>query len=290
MARVLYPHAAVEGAPAGGGRCAAIRTWPRRSSPVRCGGGSSDLRRGRRRRGARAAERGRRPRARTSVRDGSGRARLGAGALRDGTQLDLHCVSRAVRRGAVARDRERGARRRGRGAARGPGYSLDGDAVRDAAGSASPVPDEAALYALAGLAFVAPELARGAARSPPRRRRAADLVPRATCAACCNCHSDYSDGGDDRQMAEAARSARLVVLSVSATLAERVLRRRPDPRGGAPAARRDRRGERATRRGVAFRVLKGIEPISWRPARSTTARRWLDRFDYVIGSVHSRSA
>src|SRR5207249_12211156 len=88
------------------------------------------------------------------------------------------------------------------------GYALSGDAVRDGHGRSVPVPDEAALYALAELAFVAPELreARGEVEA------AADgalptLVSPADVRGVLHCHSDYSDGSTTiADMAAAARA------------------------------------------------------------------------------------
>lgn len=175
------------------------------------------------------------------------------------------------------------------------GYHLDGDVVRngvrDAAGDPVPVEDEAALYALAGMAFVVPELREGfgevalaAAHAIPELVEPADIL------GAIHCHTTYSDGAASvGEMAEAARARgwRYIGITDHSQAASYA--------GGlSPAAVRQQHGEidrvndDYARRGVAFRVLKGIEADILADGALDYDDATLALFDYVIGSVHSR--
>ena len=135
----------------------------------------------------------------------------GAATIRfvDGTVLDLHCVQpdrfavalwRAT--GSAAHEREMieyAAHRR---------LSFVDDELRDVTGTRVPVPDERALFAALGLAYIEPELreARGeiaaaSARTLPKLIEPGDIR------GVLHCHSDYSDGkATIAEMAAAARA------------------------------------------------------------------------------------
>ena len=154
-------------------------------------------------------------------------------------------------------------------------------------GTPVPCPDEAALYGALGLAWIPPELreggeeiARAAAGTLPR------LVERAHLRGLLHCHSVYSDGTNTLpELAEACRAAGYRYLgltdhSIAAAYA-----------GGLreeAIARQHAEIDTLNRSWSDFRILKGIEadilaegPLDYGPAI-------LDRFDFVIGSVHSR--
>lgn len=171
------------------------------------------------------------------------------------------------------------------------GYALDGDAVRAPGGDIVPIGDEADLYGLAGLAFVAPELREGlgeveaaAAGALPELLEPSDL------AGVLHCHTTYSDGGATvAEMAEAAQARGYAYLGItdhsqSAAYAG----------GLTPAAvvkqhaEIDRVNDGYAERGVAFRVLKGIECDILGDGALDYDERTLARFEFVIGSVHSR--
>jgi DNA polymerase (family 10) len=232
---------------------------------------------------------GRAPGVRDVLGTGDGSARL---RYVDGTQLDVYCVPPA--QFAVALWRATGsadhvAEVSARLAARG--YTLDGDAVRDARGRTVRVDDETALYGLAGLAFVAPEMREGRGEV----EAAADgALPTLVCTAdvrgVLHCHSDYSDGNTTiAEMAAAARERGWSYLGItdhsqSAFYAggltrDAVLRQHDEI---------DRLNESLGAEGVAFRVLKGIEADILEDGRVDYGEDLLGRFDYVIGSVHSR--
>ncbi|AHG89981.1 PHP domain protein [Gemmatirosa kalamazoonensis] len=232
---------------------------------------------------------GRAPGVRDVLGAGGGSARL---RYVDGTQLDVHCV--VPEQFAVALWRATGtaehvAEVAARLAARG--CRLDGDAITDARGRVVPVPDEPALYALAGLAFVAPELREGRGEVEAAAMGALPcLVSPNDVRGVLHCHSDYSDGNTTiAEMAAAARARGWSYLGItdhsqSAFYAggltrDAVLRQHDEI---------DALNESLGAEGAAFRVLKGIEADILEDGRVDFGGDLLERFDYVIGSVHSR--
>ncbi len=171
------------------------------------------------------------------------------------------------------------------------GYTLDGGALRGADGDIVPVRDEVDVYALAGLAFVVPELREGtgeveaaAAGALPGLLEPADLR------GVLHCHTEYSDGrATVAEMAEAARAMGWAYLGItdhsqSAAYAG----------GLTPAAvikqhgEIDRVNDDYAARDVAFRVLKGIECDILGDGELDYDEHTLARFEFVVGSVHSR--
>ncbi|GJG87893.1 DNA polymerase/3'-5' exonuclease PolX [Gemmatimonadetes bacterium T265] len=167
----------------------------------------------------------------------------------------------------------------------------DGDAVRDARGAIVSVGDEAELYALAGMSFVVPELREG--RGEVEAAAADDLpalVEPGDLRGVLHCHTTYSDGGASvAEMAEAARARGWSYVGItdhsqSAAYAG----------GLTPAAvvrqhgEIDRVNDAYALQGVDFRVLKGIECDILADGELDYDERTLARFEFVIGSVHSR--
>ncbi len=101
-----------------------------------------------------------------------------------------------------------------------------------------------------------------------------------------HCHTHYSDG--KATIAEMAAAAR---ARGGATSASRTTRR---PRSTRRACRASgcssstTRSTRSTRRHGGFRVLKGVEADILADGRLDYDAELLDRFDYVIASIHSR--
>jgi DNA polymerase (family 10) len=227
------------------------------------------------------------------VRDAMG---AGSGSVRvryvDGTQLDLHCV--APERFAVALWRATGSAAHvdevaQRLAARG--LTVTDDAVRDADGRTVDVPDEAALYELAGLAFVAPELREGLGEVDAAARDALPtLVVPNDIRGVLHCHSQYSDGGATiAEMADAARARGWQYLGISdhsqsafyaGGLTPDAVLRQHDEIDALNATYRAS--------GDGFRLLKGIEADILPDGHVDYDASLLGRFDYVIASVHSR--
>ena len=208
-------------------------------------------------------------------------------AFVDGTHLRLHCV-RPMQFGAAwwlatgNTDHVRGVVERL--AARGVTVAGDGFS---AAGKSLALNEEAALYDAAGMSFVEPELREGLGEveaagggTLPR------LIEPANIRGALHCHSNYSDGR--ASIAEMARAARergwsyigITDHSQSAFYAgglsrERVL---------AQLGEIDELNESSD----GFRILKGIESDILADGRLDYPDDVLDRFDFVVASVHSR--
>jgi DNA polymerase (family 10) len=209
----------------------------------------------------------------------------------DGTRLDLHCVPE--RDFAVAFWRATGSATHvadvsARLAERG--FALVGDVVRNARDAIVDVPDETALYALADLAFVPPEMreAHGeierAATGP-----IPELIALGDIRGALHCHSTWSDGkATIAEMAEASRARgwRYIGITDHSQAAfyagglsrDKVLMQHAEIDALNAAACDD------------FRILKGIEADILADGAIDYDEALLDRFDYVVGSVHSRFA
>ena len=162
------------------------------------------------------------------------------------------------------------------------------DEVRDANGTVIPLIDEAALYALAGLPFIAAELreatgeiAAADARTLPSLLEASDIR------GVLHCHSLYSDGGFGiSDLAQAAMARGWSYLGISdhsrsalnahGMSAETVQQQHDeiDAVNDALAGR--------------FRVLKGVEADILPCGTVDFGAPLLDKFDYVIASIHTR--
>lgn len=171
------------------------------------------------------------------------------------------------------------------------GYVLAGDELRDADGALVAVPDEAALYAQLGLAYLAPELREAAGEvAAAARGPFTPLIEERDLRGALHCHSHYSDGGATIDvMAQAAMARGLRYLGVSdhsqsntyagGLSRDRILEQH---------AEIDALNARFVAEGVDFRVLKGIEADILPCGRVDYDAAFLDRFDFVIGSVHTR--
>jgi DNA polymerase (family 10) len=208
----------------------------------------------------------------------------------DGARLDLHCVAEGDF--AVALWRATGsaahvaevARRLGE-----RGLTLAGDVVLDAQGPV-PVADEAALYARAGLSYVPPEMRE--AHGEIERAALGPIPPLLVLGdirGALHCHSTWSDGkATIAEMADASRARGWSYVGVtdhsqSAFYAgglsrDRVLMQHAEI-DALNAASTD-----------GFRVLKGIEADILADGAVDYDQALLDRFDFVVGSVHSRFA
>jgi DNA polymerase (family 10) len=167
------------------------------------------------------------------------------------------------------------------------GFSLDDNRLIDARGSVILDVDEPMIYRSAGLAFVPPELRehRGeieAAESGhlPRLIELGDLR------GVLHCHSRYSDGATTiEEMATAAQARGWKYLGISdhsqaASYAGGMVRD--------TVLRQHDEIDTLNQKLKGFRVLKGIESDILADGSLDYDSETLDRFDYVIGSVHSR--
>ena len=166
------------------------------------------------------------------------------------------------------------------------GYSLAPGALLRR-GAAVAVPEEAALYHALGLSDIPPELregfdevARAAAGTLPR------LVDRADLLGFLHCHTTYSDGTlGVEDMALACRDAGYAYIGItdhskSAAYA-----------GGLSVEKLERQWEEiaAVQARVSdIRILKGIESDILVEGALDYPDETLARFDFVIGSIHSR--
>jgi DNA polymerase (family 10) len=213
----------------------------------------------------------------------------GAGAfairLDDGMPADVYCVSperfgpALLRATGSARHVEQLATH-----ATARGLDLAGQPHNGTGADGAGEPE---LYAALGLAWIPPELreggdeiARAAAGTLPR------LVEQGDLAGLLHCHSVYSDGSNTvAELADACRAGGYRYLgitdhSVAAAYA-----------GGMSDGEIARQHEEidALNRGAgAFRILKGIESDILADGALDYTAGVLDRFDFVIGSVHSR--
>lgn len=206
----------------------------------------------------------------------------------DGARLDLHCVCdvdfavalwRAT--GSEAHVREVSERLSTRG------YTLDGNTVRDERGVDVPISNEEQLYELAGLAFIPAEMRE--AHGEIARAESGDLpelLELSDIRGAIHCHSTWSDG--KATIAEMARASRdrgwryvgITDHSQAAFYAgglsrDRVLAQHEEI-DALNAASPD------------FRILKGVECDILADGALDYDDALLDRFDFVVASVHSR--
>ena len=208
----------------------------------------------------------------------------------DGTRLDLHCVP--PERFAAALWRATGSAAHVEAViarARARGLLLVDDVLRTTTGATVPVPDEAALYAAVGLPYIEPELREGMGEMEAAANSALPslLVP-GDIRGVLHCHSQYSDGtATIADMAAAARARGWSYLGISDHSQSAAYA------GGLTRDAVIAQHEEIDRVNTAmpdFRVLKGIEADILADGRVDYDPELLDRFEYVIASVHSRFA
>ena len=208
----------------------------------------------------------------------------------DGAHLDLHCVKpedfavalwrasgsithvRAVESLLVAR-----------------GVHFDGDTLRDSRGVRLDVADETALYARAGLPFIPPEMREeGYEFELAKRGTMPKLLELGDIRGALHCHSDYSDGkATIDEMARAARARGWGYIGITdhsqaAFYAGGMSREQ--------VIAQHREIDTLNERYSDFRILKGIEADILADGVLDYDAETLARFDFVVGSVHSRFA
>jgi DNA polymerase (family X) len=206
----------------------------------------------------------------------------------DGARLDLHCVSdrdfpivfwRAT--GSDAHVRSMADRLAARG------FRLAGDSLVDAGGFPVRVADEGALYELAALSFVPPEMREGvgelalaeAGAIPP-------LVTLTDIRGALHCHSSWSDGkATIAEMVQASRDRGWNYIGITDHSQAAFY-----AGGLKPDELREQHAEidelEAATPG--FRILKGVECDILADGRLEYDEAVLDRLDFVVASVHSR--
>ena len=176
------------------------------------------------------------------------------------------------------------------GHARRNGFALGGDTLRDASGQLLAIGDEPALYGALGLPFIVPELREsGEEVSAATNDALPDLLRDDQIRGVLHCHTRYSDGkASVAEMADAARARGWSYVGISdhsqaafyagGLKPDRVHRQHDEIDALNQAA------------GSAFTILKGIEADILADGRLDYDAGLLDRFDFVIGSIHSRFA
>ena len=219
--------------------------------------------------------------------DGEGTASLRIEYV-DGEQLRLHCVPTinfAVALWRATGTEEHVAAVASRLATHG--FTVEGDVVLDATGSEVPVPDEATLYSLAGLAWVPPEMRESLGEVEAAARGALpQLLEPADLRGVLHCHTTWSDGkASVAEMAAAAQGRGWEYIGISdhsqaafyaGGLTPDQVREQHDEIDEYNATHPD------------FRVLKGIEADILADGSLDYDDALLDRLDFVIASVHSR--
>jgi DNA polymerase (family 10) len=206
----------------------------------------------------------------------------------DGARLDLHVVPEADYAVALWRATGSASHVAAVEALLGArGLTLDGDVVRDAHGATVAVESEASLYALAGLAFVPPEMRESLAEVDAARRGPLPaLLELSDLRGVLHCHSTWSDGkATIAEMAEAARARGWSYIGITDHSQAAFYA------GGLSPARVIEQHDEIDALNAAspdFRILKGVEADILADGSVDFADTVLDRFDFVVGSVHSR--
>jgi DNA polymerase (family 10) len=148
-------------------------------------------------------------------------------------------------------------------------------------------PDEAGVYAALGLPWIPPELREGAGElDAAAAGRLPHLVERGDLRGFLHCHSNYSDGTVTiAQWADACRAAGYEWMGItdhSQSAAYSGGLHRDD------IARQHAEIDDVNRTLDGFRVLKGVEADILADGSLDYGAALLDRFDFVIGSIHSR--
>jgi DNA polymerase (family 10) len=212
--------------------------------------------------------------------------------LTNGTRVDLWCVR--PEQFALALWRATGSDAHLRAVAQHAaslGVTLSGDELRDREGALLSVREESDLFRHLALETIPPELRESGDEVAAAARHALPtLVQESELLGALHCHSQYSDGGATvAQMAQAAIARGWRYLGVSdhsqsntyaGGLSRDAILRQHDEIDALNAD--------FASRGVAFRVLKGIEADILPCGRVDYDASVLDRFDFVIASVHSR--
>jgi len=166
------------------------------------------------------------------------------------------------------------------------GFSIRNDRLVDARGKAIEA-DEETIYMNAGLAFIPVELRENRGENDASLSGSLpDLIQLDDLRGVLHCHSKYSDGSTTiAEMADTARARGWSYLGISdhsqaASYAGGLDR---------DAVLRQHDEIDALNQGVkGFRVLKGIEADILADGTVDYGDDLLDRFDYVVGSIHSR--
>ena len=206
----------------------------------------------------------------------------------DGTQLDMYCTSTADYPMALWRATGSAAHVEEMAVlAEKNGFLIKGNWLVKKEGKRIPIPSEDALFAALGLAPIPPEMREGMGEiEAAAGRELPELVTFDDLRGVLHCHTEYSDGtATIEEMANAAMERGWTYLGISdhsesAFYAGGLKRDK--------LARQHEEIDRLNGQLKDFRILKGIEADILADGRLDYDAEILDRFDYVIGSIHSR--
>ncbi len=207
--------------------------------------------------------------------------------LVNGVRLDIHCVPEGDYGVALWRATGSTAHVESMiGHADARGITFEGNTVLKKSKRIR-ITDEQAVFAELGLAWIPPEMREGMGEvEAAAAGKLPELVVYDDLRGVLHCHSEYSDGTSSiSDMAEAARERGWSYIGISdhsesafyagGLKRDKILRQHEEI---------DRLNEGFTD----FRILKGIEADILADGRVDYDAQTLDKFDYVIGSIHSR--
>ncbi len=206
----------------------------------------------------------------------------------DGTQLDMHCVSKtdypvALWRatGSAAHVEEMSV------LAKSKGFEITGNSLIDKGGKRVKLKDEPSFFTALDLVPIPPEMREGMGEiEAAARRELPNPVVFEDIRGVLHCHSDYSDGtATIGEMALAAKERGWDYIGISDHSESAFYA------GGLKRDKVLRQHEEIDELNAGlkgFRILKGIEADILADGRLDYDAAILDTFDYVIGSIHSR--
>ncbi|MGI8402233.1 MAG: DNA polymerase/3'-5' exonuclease PolX [Gemmatimonadaceae bacterium] len=206
----------------------------------------------------------------------------------DGTQVDMYCVRQADY--AVALWRATGSSahvEQMEVLAQEKGYDIKGNLLMKRGGKRTAVATEDALFAALDLLPIPPEMREGMGEiEASARHELPELVVFDDLRGALHCHTDYSDGAATlEEMASAAKKLGWGYIGISDHSESAFYA------GGLKRDKVAKQHDEIDRLNAAmqgFRILKGIEADILADGRLDYDSDFLDNFDYVIGSIHSR--
>jgi DNA polymerase (family X) len=206
----------------------------------------------------------------------------------DGQRLDMYCVCRPDYPMALWRATGSSAHVEEMSAlAEAKGFHIKGNWLVRKGGKRVPIASEEALFVALDLVPIPPEMREGMGEiEAAARRELPELVTFDDLRGVLHCHSDYSDGtATIEQMATAAKERGWSYIGITDHSESAFYA------GGLKRDKLERQHEEIDRLNAAmsgFRILKGIEADILADGRLDYDAETLDRFDYVVGSIHSR--
>jgi DNA polymerase (family 10) len=206
----------------------------------------------------------------------------------DGTNLDMHCVTKADypvalwrATGSTAHVEEMNVLARNRG------FEIVGNSLIGKGGKRVALKDEDGFFTALDLEVIPPEMREGMGEiEAAARRELPSLVTFDDIRGALHCHTDYSDGtATIEAMATAAKERGWDYIGISDHSESAFYA------GGLKRDKLLQQHEEIDRLNAemkGFRILKGIEADILADGRLDYDAQILDSFDYVVGSIHSR--